>query len=47
VAVRALETLQQVTHLDIPHPHALVQRAGGDKLGIGGDGDRRDAVLYA
>jgi hypothetical protein len=46
VAVRTLEALEQVAHLDIPHPDALVKRAGSDELGIGRNGDRRDAILY-
>lgn len=45
VSVRALEALEEVAHLDVPNPHTLIQRSGSHKLGIGGDGNRGDAVL--
>jgi hypothetical protein len=45
VAVGTLQTLEQVTHLDVPDPHALVKRAGCNELGVGRNGDRRHAIL--
>lgn len=45
VAIGALEALEQVSHLHIPHPDTLIKRAGGDELSIGRDGDGRDTVL--
>jgi hypothetical protein len=45
VAVGTLQTLEQVTHLDVPDAHALVERAGRNELGVGRNGDRRHAIL--
>jgi hypothetical protein len=45
VAVGPFQTLEEVAHLDVPHAHALVERAGSHELRVGRDGDGRDAVL--
>ena len=47
VAVRALETLDEIPVRGIPHSDALVERAGGDILGVGRDGDSSHTVLDA
>ena len=45
MAVGTLQTLEQVAHLDVPDPYALIQRTGRNELGVGRNGDRRDAIL--
>lgn len=45
MAVRTLEALEEVALVDVPHAHALVERAGGDVLGVGRDSNGRHAVL--
>lgn len=45
VAVGALKALKQVSHLDVPHPDALVKRTSRDELGIGRDGNSRDPIF--
>jgi hypothetical protein len=47
VTIRTLETLQEEALLNVPHSHALVKRAGSDKLGVRGYGNGRNPVLYA
>jgi hypothetical protein len=47
VAIRTLETLDEIPISGIPHADALVKGAGGDVLGVGGDGDSGHAILNA
>lgn len=46
VAVRTFKALNKETGVDIPNTHALVKRAGGDKLGVGRNSNGRHSVLY-
>jgi len=46
VAVRTFKTLNKETGVDIPNTHALVKRAGGDKLGVGRNSNSRYTILY-
>jgi hypothetical protein len=45
VAVRSLETLNKETRVEIPNTHTLVERASGDKLGIGRNGNGRHTIF--
>lgn len=45
VAIRSLKTLQKIPSVDVPDTYTLVQRAGGNVLGIGGNGDGGDSIL--
>lgn len=47
VAIGTLETLDKVAAGGIPHTDALIEGSCGDILGVGGDGNRGDAVLDA
>ncbi len=46
MAVGSFESLNKESVRDIPHAHALVERARSDVLGVGRDGDGGDAVFY-
>lgn len=45
VAVRAFETLDEEARVNVPDADALVERTGGDVLGVGRNGDGGNAVL--
>lgn len=45
VSIRSFQPLDQVACHDVPDANALVQRAGRNKLGVGGNGNSRNTVL--
>lgn len=45
VPIGALETLDQEARHDVPDTNALIQRAGGNKLRVGRNGNGGDAIL--
>lgn len=45
VAIGPLKALEKESQLDVPHPDALVKRAGSHILSIGRDGNSSDTVL--
>jgi hypothetical protein len=47
VAIRTLETLDEIPISGIPHADALVKGTGGDVLGVGGDGDSGHTIFNA
>jgi hypothetical protein len=47
VAIRTLETLDEISVGGVPHADALVEGAGGNILGVGGNGDSGHAILNA